>query len=288
MATSRFDEFVELLTQLPSAAWNAAVTEEPEWKWMRPLQEAWAFGHFAALFVILGLNDYQTKGKADVGYWPKVVPLIPRESDPEDPRQLIQLLEPFYMRERLAQNKVQRLKRFVSSEICKKIWKSDSFSLAADFERIWRWLGRSMNQEPTKKTIAFAMKCLALALLMVNESRFDFGAVPVPVDSRIRSVSARLGLTASDEATERERWHATLRRIRESNGAITMVQLDSLLWQIGTLSQQEMQCHLATLGVGQLAGRIAALFGNECRASGVGSGLPHVGLNLAKPEISAK
>jgi DNA-(apurinic or apyrimidinic site) lyase len=260
MAISRLDEFVELLAQFPSAAWNATVTEEPEWKWMRPLQESWAFGHFAALFIILGLNDYQTKGKADVGYWPKVVPLIPRESDPEDPRQLIQLLEPFYMRERFAQTKVQRLRRFVSSELCKEIWKRDSFSLAADFERIWRSLGCSMNQEPTKKTIAFAMKCLALALLMANETRFAFGAVPVPVDSRIRSISARLGLTASNDAIERERWHKTLRRIRESNGAITMVQLDSLLWQIGTLSQQEMQCHLTMLGVGQLAGRIAALF----------------------------
>jgi N-glycosylase/DNA lyase len=173
---------------------------------------------------------------------------------------LIHLLEPFYIRERLAQNKVQRLKRFVSSELCQEIWKSDSFSLAADFEKIWRLLGRTMNQEPTKKTIAFAMKCLALALLMVNEARFDFGAVPVPVDSRIRSASARLGLPANDEATERERWNKALGRLRESNGAITMVQLDSLLWQIGTLSQQEMQCHLATLGVGQLAERIAALF----------------------------
>lgn len=173
MASSRFDEFVALLTQFPSATWNAIVTEEPEWKWMRPLQEAWAFGHFADVFVILGLNDYQTKGKADVGYWPKVVPLIPLDSDPEDPRQLLDILEPFYMGERLAQNKVQRLRRFVSSELCQEIWKGDPSSLAAEFERIWRSLARTMNQEPTKKTIAFAMKCLGLALLMVDEAGFD-------------------------------------------------------------------------------------------------------------------
>ena len=263
MPSSRFNEFVELLTQFPSAAWNATVTEEPEWKWMRPLREVWAFGHFADVFVILGLNDYQTKGKADVGYWPKVAPLIPRESDPQDPRQLIDILEPFYMGERLAQNKVKRLKRFVSSELCQEIWKSDSSSVAAEFERIWRFLARTMNQEPTKKTIAFAMKCLALALLMVSETRFDFGAIPVPLDSRIRSISARLGLTRTDDASERDRWHNTLERIRDSDAEITMVHLDSLLWQIGTLSQQEMQSHLATLGVGDLASRIAALFRAE-------------------------
>lgn len=260
MPASRFDEFVQLLAQFPSLAWNATVTEEPEWKWMQPLSDVWEFGHFADVFIVLGLNDYQTKGKADVGYWPKVVPLISRESDPKEPRQLIGILEPFYTGERLAQNKVKRLKRFVGSELCREIWASDSSSVAADFGQIWRALGRTMAQEPTKKTIAFAMKCLALALLMVGETRFDFGAIPVPVDSRIRSVSARLGLPRTDEATERKRWHKTLDRIREAHLEITMVHLDSLLWQIGTLSQQEMEAHLVTLGAGGLAPRITALF----------------------------
>jgi len=261
MHANRFDEFVQLLAQFPSLAWKATVTEEPEWKWMHSLSEVWEFGHFAVVFIVLGLNDYQTKGKADVGYWPKVVPLIARESDPKEPRQLIDILEPFYRRERLAHNKVKRLKRFVKSELCHQIWANDSSSVAADFGGIWRALGRTMDQEPTKKTIAFGMKCLALALLMVGETRFNFGAIPVPVDSRIRSVSARLGLPKTDEATERKRWHNALDRIQESRPEITMVHLDSLLWQIGTLPQQEMEAHLVTLGTGALAGRLTALFG---------------------------
>lgn len=260
MHASRFDEFVQLLAQLPSEAWRATVTEEPEWKWMQPLSEAWEFGHFAALFIVLGLNDYQTKGKADVGYWPKVVPLIPRESDPRDPLQLIDILELFYSKERFAQNKLKRLNRFARSDLCCEIWASSSASVVADFGRIWQSLGRTMDQQPTKKTIAFAMKCLALALLMVDETKFDFGAIPIPVDSRIRSVSDRLGLPSGHEATERERWHEALDRIRKSHPEITMVHLDSLLWQIGTLPPQEMEVHLEKLGAGSLASHISGLF----------------------------
>ena len=260
MSASRFDEFVQMLSEIPSTAWTATMTEEPEWKWMQPFSSAWEFGHFAAVFISLGLNDFQTKGKADVGYWPKVVPLLPLKSDPIKPLEMIGFLEPFYSTERLAQNKVRRLKRFFGSDFCNEIWVSDSGSVAAELERIWLHLGRTMNQQPTKKTIAFAMKCLALALLMVDECEFDFGAIPVPVDSRIRSVSARLGLPKVDEAIERERWHRVLDAIRSSHPDITMVHLDSLLWQIGTLSQREMEAHLVKLRIGELAPRITALF----------------------------
>jgi len=260
MQTSRFDEFVQLLTRLPLETWEAAVTAEPEWKWMQPLSQAWKFGHFAALFVTLGLNDYQTKGKADVNYWPKVVPQIPRQPDPANPLQLIDLLKPFYSKERLAQTKLERLERFVRSDLCHKIWTSSSAAIAADFKEIWQSLGRTMNQQPDKKTIAFAMKCLALALLMVGETEFDFGAIPAPVSSRIRRISDRLGLPPSDDATERQRWRTVLNQIRKSHPEITIVHLDSLVWQIGTLSPREMEAHLRELGAGNLATHISRLF----------------------------
>jgi hypothetical protein len=61
MPADRLDEFVEMLCQLPAEAWNATVTEGAGWKWMKPFSNQWVFGHFAALFTMLGLNDYQTK-----------------------------------------------------------------------------------------------------------------------------------------------------------------------------------------------------------------------------------
>ena len=260
MNANRFDEFVQLLAQLPAEVWQATVLEEPEWKWMLPLSKVWDFGHFAALFIVLGLNDYQTKGKADVGYWPKVVPLIYPGPVPRNTLQLVDILRPFFVKERFAQNKLKRLTHFLESSLCREIWTSNAASLAAGFGRIWRSLARTMGQQPTDKTIAFAMKCLALALLMVDEIGFDFGAIPVPVDSRVRSVSARLGLSGGDDATERERWRKVLDRIRKLHPDITMVHLDSLLWQIGTLSLREMESHLNKLGAGSLASRISDLF----------------------------
>jgi DNA-(apurinic or apyrimidinic site) lyase len=260
MNANRFDEFVQLLTQLPAEVWQATVLEEPEWKWMLPLSKVWDFGHFAALFIVLGLNDYQTKGKADVGYWPKVVPLIYPGPVPRNTSQLADILEPFFVKERFAQNKLKRLTHFLESNLCREIWTSSAASLAAGFGGIWRSLAHTMGQKLTDKTIAFAMKCLALALLMVNETRFDFGAIPVPVDSRIRNVSTRLGFPGEDEESERERWHRVLERIRKSHPDITMVHLDSLLWQIGTLSPREMESHLNKLGASSLASRISDLF----------------------------
>jgi len=258
--TGQFDEFVQLLTQLPSETWWAAVKEEPEWNRMLPFSEAWEFGHFAALFVVLGLNDFQTKGKSDVGYWPKVVRLINPKSDPKDPLHLIGILEPFYSKERIAQTKVKRLNRFVRSDLCREIWASSSSSLAAEFGRIWQRLGRTMNQQCNKKTIAYAMKCLALALYMVGETSFDYGAIPVPVDSRIRNVSERLGLPEASETTEHGRWRKALEQIQESHPEITMVHLDSFLWQIGgTSTSEEMEKHLRKLGAGNLASRISGL-----------------------------
>ena len=260
MDANRFDEFVQLLTQLPLGVWQAAVLEQPGWKWMHPLSNVWKFGPFTALFVAIGLNNYQLKGSVEAGYWPKLAPLIPQKSEPDNPQQLMGILEPFYSRERFASNKLKRLRRFLGSDLCREIWASDAESLAADFGRIWRSLGRTMQQQPTDKTIALAMKCLALALLMVGETGFDFSAIPVPVDSRIRSVSARLGCPEGDQATERERWNNVLERIRKSYPEVTMVHLDSLLWQIGTLTPQEMRSHLMKLGSGNLALRISQLF----------------------------
>ncbi|MBC8275099.1 MAG: N-glycosylase/DNA lyase, partial [Chloroflexi bacterium] len=165
-----------------------------------------------------------------------------------------------YSRERLAQDKLNRLERFVRSNLCHEIWTSSPSTIATEFGQIWISLGHTMNQRPTKKTIAFSMKCLAYALHMVDETDFDFGGIPVPVDSRILMVSDRLGLPSGDDSTHRERWRQALELIQKSHPEVTMVHLDSLLWQIGALSPREMEIHLEKLGAGDLASRISGLF----------------------------
>lgn len=262
MQVNRLDEFVTLLSQLPGDTWEAAVKAGHGWNWMQPISKVWEFGHFADLFIVLGLNCYATIGKAGVGYWPRVMPYIQGKPDLAAPQHLIGILGPFFRGERLGPDKVRRLERFARSDLCRRIWTSGSPSIAADFVWIWQQLGSTMGQQPVKKTIALGMKFLAYALLMVGESRFDFSAIPVPVDSRIREVSRRLGLPDSSDAIERARWQQALNRIREVHPDTSMVHLDSLLWQIGTLSEREIEAHLRELGVGGLATRISSLLPN--------------------------
>jgi DNA-(apurinic or apyrimidinic site) lyase len=258
---SQFDEFVRLLSKLPQAVWDAPIANGIGWKLLLPISKTWQFGHFAALFTMLGLNNYQTKGKADVGYWPKIAPFISRETDPSSPRQLLAILEPFYSRERLATAKVIRLRRFLESDLCCEIWEYDAARIGQELGRIWNDLARTMRQNPDVKSIAFAARNLATALLMVGETRFDFSGVPIPVDSRIRSLPTRLSLPVGDDATERRRWNAVLDEIRKANPKVTMVHLDHLLWEVACQCPREMQSYLAKLGAGDLASRIAGLFG---------------------------
>lgn len=263
MSDNRYDDFVDLLSQVPLAVWTATVRKTSSWKLLKPLSGSWEFGHFASLFVTLGLNDYSVIGKADEGYWPKVVPLIPQYIDPPNPHELIDILRPFYETQRGKQAKIKRLERFAKSELCSHIWRSGSPLVAAEFPDIWRRLGETMNQSLTEVTIAFAMKCLATALLMVDESNFDFGTIPVPVDSRVRSLSARLKLPTSDDAAERHRWTEALHRIRRSTPQATMVHVDTLLWEIATRHRSGIEIYLVDLGADAvLAKRIGKLLGS--------------------------
>src|SRR5688572_23398848 len=102
MPEVRYNRFVSLLCSLPPEVWMNTVKAGPGWTWMEPLSRKWHFGPFSTLFLMLGINDYQTKGKADIGYWPKIVPLIPAKPTTDHPMCLIEILKPFYEKERFA------------------------------------------------------------------------------------------------------------------------------------------------------------------------------------------
>ncbi len=248
MTTTQFDRFVDLLCKLPIDTWNASVSDSASFKRLKAHSQVWPFGRFASLYVVLGLNDYQTRGRAEVGYWPKVLPLVLEKPAPKSPADLQRTLSPFFATERMGTRKVNRLDCFLNSPLCHRMWSSNAATLAAEFQDVWLQLARTMNQKPEKKTIAFAMKCLAYALIMVNETGFDFGAIPVPVDSRICTLSQRLGIVDNHGDAERARWQAALQKIRKSIPSVTMLHLDSVAWQIGTLSTREITTHLRQLG----------------------------------------
>ena len=251
---------VSSLAKIPLETWNRIVRMEPEWRNMSGFPERYGFGKFAVLMLTLGLNDFQLKGKAEVAYWPKLKELLEEHGVPESPKDLELILSGFYRNERLPELKLRRLNRFLSSGLARKLWNVNSSEAARDFLRIWYELARTMGQSKDAKTIAFAMKCLGIALLMVGEVDFDFERIPIPVDYRIKAFTKRLGLSPAEDDEVREFWGEVLDELRR-RVHINMIHLDSLIWQIGTLSGSGILEYFAQLGLREVGEEIAEAVG---------------------------
>ena len=149
----RKKKLVEILKEIPWESWKDIVGGEPEWKLMRPFLNSYGFGPFAVLMVVTGLNDYQLKGKAEEVYWPEIRKILESSSIPNSPRDLFDILKPFYKKERLNSIKVQRLRKFLESSLANKIWKSSPEKISVDFLDVWKELAQVMEQKPQDKTI---------------------------------------------------------------------------------------------------------------------------------------
>jgi len=241
---------VEILKEIPWETWKYIVREEPEWKFMKPFLNSYGFRRFAVLMVVAGLNDYQLKGKAEEVYWPEISKLLERSSIPNSVRDLFNILEPFYKKERLNTTKVQRMGKFLDSSLVDKLWKSSPQEVSEKFLDIWRELAQVMGQKPQEKTISFAMKCLGISLLMSDEYKFDFGHIPIPVDTRVRKFTQDAGLCATDTDQDiRAAWKDILLLLGERYPNITMIHLDSLVWQIGTLKNNQLREYFRNLNI---------------------------------------
>jgi DNA-(apurinic or apyrimidinic site) lyase len=244
---ARAEWLVTHLSQMPDRGWHQVTADEPEWKQMAPLLEQFGFGPFATIMVMCGLNDFALTERAEVGYWPPIRKALEgqRLSGPPD---LVTLLDPFFREEREASLKLTRLKRFLLSRLAQRLWESEPSAVVEHFQLIWTRLAETMRQTPEKKTIAFGMKCLGIALLIAGRNDFAFGDIPVPVDYRIRKVTAALGFRASADHEIRGLWHHVLRELQKRGKPVTMVHLDSLLWQLGGVPPVRWEAFLDDLG----------------------------------------
>jgi len=248
---------ISLLAQMPLEVWNKIVMDEPEWQCMRGFLEKYGFGRFSVLMISAGLNDYQLKGRAEKVYWPRIKELLEGKKAPNTLEEMESMLAEFYRNERLAEQKLKRLNRFLSSSLAKSLWKASPNEAARDFPQIWLKLSEVMQQKPSDKTIAFAMKTLGLALLMAGRSDLPIETT-IPVDSRIRSFTQRLSISAENDETVKAFWKDVLERLRE-NLPISMIHLDSLVWQIGTLSKAEIVNYFSQLGLRNIGERLAEM-----------------------------
>jgi len=251
---------VEILTEIPWGIWEKIVRQEPEWVNMESFLPIYGFGPFSVLMIVTGLNDYQLKGKAEKVYWPEIHEHLKNFPPPDNPQKLYNLLEPFYRKERLWNTKLRRLYRFLNSFLAQKLWESIPSEVAKKFPRIWKSLAQVMGQKPQDKTISFAMKCLGLSLMMKGEYSFDFTMIPIPVDSRVVRFTERVGiLSSSDAKAIRQLWSEILTSLRKCYPSLTMIHLDSLVWQVASLGDVELKSYFEELGIPEVGGNLIKL-----------------------------
>lgn len=257
----KVSKIAEILSEISEKIWDEIVKREPEWVCMEKFYPELGFGKFTVLMIMLGLNDYQLKGKAEIVYWPLLRDLL--MSSPlhfNDPKDLIPVLEKFFIDERLHSRKLKRLEVFLTSDLARELWNSNPEYIANQLETIMERLAKTMGQKKYAKTITFAMKCLGICLLIGGFRDFEYN-VYIPVDYRIKNLTKRLTCNIEDFEGTLKFWQEVLNRIREKVN-INMIHLDSLLWQIGTLSDKEIVEYFNFLGVREVGIKLSSILKN--------------------------
>lgn len=222
------EEVARTLTEIPRTVWDRVWRLEPEASWEEVPPRNWTPQAFVVYMVVAGLNDYQLKGPAERVYWPSLRRIATQMTPPQNAADMIAPLDEFYSRERLPQAKRARLRRFLTSQLAARLWKMPPAEVSAQVGEIWHEIATTMNQAPAKKTICFAVKTLAIALRLLGcDIKPD---VPMPVDEHIRRMTQCI-LPNAHDAQIQQFWANVLGRMRQKGLQVTMVELDSLLWQ---------------------------------------------------------
>ncbi|MBI3292782.1 MAG: N-glycosylase/DNA lyase [Elusimicrobia bacterium] len=263
----------KVLEQVPWSAWGKIVERGPEFQEMRGVSQRYSPGAFLTLTVVLGLNDYQLKGKAETAYWPPLRKHLERAPIPDSPEVLGNVLETFYRSERLGKAKVDRLWRFLRSPLAKRLWGMNPTDAAKQIHVLWKGISETMGQEPKKKTIVFSAKTLGVGLLLLGEAGFDFRGIPVPVDSRLQRLTPWI-----ETEKIQEFWDEVLAELRKTEKRLTHLHLDSLLWQYAG-EGSDPRVYLQQLGISEPE-QIIAGFGALMRTPGEVSSVRHKSQSL--------
>lgn len=231
-----------ILSEVPETSWNSILLESSMYDNIHMLSKKMEYGPFAVLVIILALNDYQLKGKAEKNYWPMLDALLNSKIKNKISKDEMQkILIPFYQAERFADQKIKRMEKFINSPLADKIWNYNAKEVSEHFNNIWIDLSRVMGQKKDKKTIVFSMKCLGRSLIMYNETSFNFDNIPIPVDSRIERITKNFNFTVNNENQIRDIWSKVLDMIQANGVTINMMHLDSFLFKL--TSALEYQNH---------------------------------------------
>ena len=245
-------ELENILKDIPLEIWDKIVTKEPEYEHFKELRDFYSFGAFETIMLMSGLNAYQLKGKAQEKYFPVLKEYLKKNENKSDFDSLRDTFLSFYQKERAYNAKIKRVNKFFNSELAKIIWKRNRvIFFKENFQRIWLSLAATMDARKEQKTIVFAMKCLGIGLIMEGCSDFDFSDIPIPIDSRVKYFITRLGFNLKDTEI-REFFNDVVKSLKHIN----MIHLDSLIWQIGRLSKEEIYNYFKELGIEDIAHKL--------------------------------
>jgi len=258
----------DILSKIPQSAWDSILKNEPEWKFMTGLSK-YGNGKLSVLLIAAGLNDFKLKRKAEDGYWPEILKELQIQPLPASPKELFAILEPFYQKELYAGLKITRLSKFLNSSLAHQIWDRPLMATEVKFQAVWHELASVMGQDPEAKTISFAMKCLGLRLVLSGLTHFDYENIPIPVDSRIINFSKKLGLCSNyDPVKIRKVWQEILYSITTINPSVTMLHLDSLIWQIAMIDETNLLAYFDRLEIKHIGQELADYIHNQSGAHG--------------------
>jgi Uncharacterized protein conserved in archaea len=247
----------EILKKIPPKAWDKIISKEPEYLYFKDLMPFYHFGAFALIMVMSGLNAYQLKGKAQEKYFPILKDILLLNENKKDYEALRSTFLSFYEKERSYKGKLKRVNNFFDSNLAKTMWKQENTHyFKRYFKDIWEELAFTMKSKKERKTIAFAMKCLGVGLIMKGCKDFDFDGIPIPVDSRIKHFATRIGLENVDDNKIITFFEDILKNIPNIN----MIHLDSLIWQIAKLDHQELDKYFEELGCKMLSKELKSIF----------------------------
>ena len=254
------ERLAEALAMIPQPTWQRIVEKEPEWEHLAPLRPKFSQGSFCVFMVTAGLNAFQLKGKAETAYWAKLRKLLEDCESILTIKVLVEFLAKFYQKERLYNCKLERLARFLNSPLAYQLWEKDPGEISSMTSEIWQELGYIMNQALHDKTICFAMKCLGVSLMISGEYDFAFHDIPIPVDSRITKFTKKLGIGTGENTRKiQEFWEGVLSLLHSSLPSITMIHLDSLLWQIAHYDTEELLDYFEQSGIPEAGRRLILL-----------------------------
>jgi N-glycosylase/DNA lyase len=232
------------LKRIPPHAWGAVLRQEPEWKEMEPVARVCPPGLFLCAMLLCGLNDYHLRGRADEVYWPAIALALRSPPPPNSPRELESRLGEFYRRQRKAGEKLETLRVFFASALARELCQAQPAEVAVRLGSLRQRLEEAVGSTAAARMVPLALKCVGIGLLILGVPRLELPPWPLPLDPRVRSWTPRL---AADDL--REFWRGVLNRVRSSLPEVTLLHLDSLLWQLARVSSAARAGYLASMGV---------------------------------------